>query len=137
LNDNSCLLYGAKIAKFSESDRKAAPVHPSRLTGCLATRQPAVAALALVLTLAGWQPTEAPVLAIAPAPPSPLFLPPVLPLERLRVVELRAPADLLIPAAQALALLCPDARARTNSLPHLQGTRQPEPWGAHAADRLA
>jgi hypothetical protein len=50
------------------------------------------------------------VLAIAPAPPSLLFLPLVLSLERLRVVELRPPADLLIPAAQPLALLCPDAR---------------------------
>jgi hypothetical protein len=48
-----------------------------------------LAALAVVLTLAGWRPAPAPVLARVPAPPPPALLPPVPPLERLRVVELR------------------------------------------------
>ncbi len=49
-----------------------------------------IVALAVALTLAGWRPTPAPVLAPAPAPPPPALLPPVPPLQLLRVVELRA-----------------------------------------------
>ena len=48
-----------------------------------------LAALAVVLTLAGWRPTPAPVLARAPAPPPPALLPPVPSLELLRVVDVR------------------------------------------------
>ena len=47
-----------------------------------------ITALALVLSLAGWRPSPAPVLARAPAPPPPALLPPVPPLERLRVAKL-------------------------------------------------
>jgi len=78
----------------------AAPADPVLLliaAGWLAAEALAVlliAAAALALTLAGWRPDPAPVSAPAPAaPPSPrrALLPPApAPLERLRVVELRA-----------------------------------------------
>jgi hypothetical protein len=73
----------------------AAPADPVLLfiaAGWLAAEALAVlliATLALLLTLAGWRPAPAPVLARAPAPSPPALPPPVPRLERLRVVELR------------------------------------------------
>ena len=73
----------------------AAPADPVLLfiaVAWLATEALAVlllAALALVLTIAGWRPTPAPVIARAPAPPPPALPSPMPRLELLRVVELR------------------------------------------------
>ena len=78
----------------------AAPADPVLLSiaaGWLAAEALAsllIAAAALVLTLAGWRPSSAPPcppLPITTPPPAPEALPPTpAPLERLRVVELRA-----------------------------------------------
>ena len=70
----------------------------------------AIAALALVLNLAGWRPARHhPVHAHSPAPPPPSLLPPMPPLEGLLVAKLlqalaRAPVD---PVLRHLLLAAP------------------------------
>jgi hypothetical protein len=49
-----------------------------------------IAHASLVLTLAGCRPAAAPVIALGPAPHPPALLPPVPPLELLKLVELRS-----------------------------------------------